>query len=155
MWWFLHQQPSVLSCRNGRWRGRTTTHIHACLIPIIKWVKRCWTSTTNNLPIKSTVKLWSTAIEVCVAMSPRHLGGRHRCCPHPVAKVHVPLFCGRHSVFIELHLDWRHLHGDNIVDHEVFFQIESSVALCPFQQKWRVLHNFDISRLDQVRLGIA
>ena len=33
-------------------------------------------------------------------------------------------FCGRQSVFIELHSDWRHLLGDNVVDHVVFLKAE-------------------------------
>ena len=74
-----HQLPSVLSRRAG-WspRGKTTW-----LIPIITW---CWPFlfvSTNILLIKSKLKLESRAIAVGVAMSPRNLGGKYRCCPHP------------------------------------------------------------------------
>ena len=61
----------------------STTHTYPWLIPIITW---CWQFTslsTNILLIKSKLKLESRAIVVGVAMSPRYLGGKYRCRPHP------------------------------------------------------------------------
>ena len=69
-----HQLPSVLSRRARRSRGRS---------PIITWCRPFPFVPTNILLIKSKLKLEPRAIAVGVAMSPRNLGGKYRCRPHP------------------------------------------------------------------------
>ena len=139
-----HQFLSGLSRRAGRSRGRSP------------W---CWQFpplSTNILLIKSKLKLESRAIVVGVAMSPRNFGGKYRCRPQPpVAKVHAPVFPGNQSVSIELH-------QSGVIACMTtscgVFKSWISVAHCPFQRKWRVLHIRYISVLEQVGMsfnGIA
>ena len=107
---------------------------------------------TNILLIISKLKLESRAIAVGVAMSPRNLGGKYRCRPH-----HRPqtctrqFFCGNHSVLIELHqsgvIAWRRRRLCGV------FKSWISVAHCPFERKWRVLHIWYISVLEQVGMS--
>ena len=95
-------------------------------IPIITW---CWqfpSLSTNILLIKSKLKLESRAIVVGVAMSPRNLGGKYRCRPHPRWRK-----CTRQFFFPEPERvnrtasEWRRrLHGDNIIDHVVCLKAE-------------------------------
>ena len=50
---------------------------------------------------------------------------------------------------------WRHLLGDNDVDHAGCFKGEFLLHMhCPFQRKWDVIHNYDISVLQQVSIFI-
>ena len=113
-------KASGLSRRAGRSQGRSpsdrpaarqptrelmsTTHTYPWLIPIITW---CWqfpSLSTNILLIKSKLKHESRAIVVIVAMSPRYLGGKYRCRPHPRwRKCTRQFFPGNKSVSIELH----------------------------------------------------
>ena len=54
--------------------------------------------------------------------------------------MHAPVFCGRQSTLIELHqsgvIAWRQRRRSCYV-----FKSCISVAHCPFQRKWRVIHN--------------
>ena len=115
---------------------------------------------TNILLIKSKLKLESRAIAVGDAMSPRNLGGKYRCHPHPRSRKFTrQFFCGKQSVLIELHQSgviawrpWQHRRSGGV------FKRLISVAHCPFQRKWRVLHIRYISVLGQVGIsfnGIA
>ena len=77
----------------------------------------------------------------------------------PIAKVHAPVFCGKQSLLIELHQSgviawrpWQHHRSCGVFKNWI------SVAHCPFQRKWRVLHIWYISVLEQVGMsfnGIA
>ena len=113
-----HQLPSGLSSRAGRSRGRS---------PIITW---CWqfpSLSTNILLIKSKLKLESREIVVGVAMSPRNLGGKYRCRPHPRwRKCTRQFFFFREPERVNRNAsEWRHhLHDDNIVDHVVYLKAE-------------------------------
>ena len=78
-------QPDWLPCGETTHEGVdvNNTHTYPWLIPIMTW---CWPfpfASTNILLIKSKLKLESRAITVGVAMSPRNLGGKYRCRPHP------------------------------------------------------------------------
>ena len=110
--------------------------------PTITW---CWPFpfvSTKILLIKSKLKLESRAIAVAVAMSPRNLGGKYRCRPHPRSRKFTrQFFCGKQSVLIELHQSgviawwpWQHRRSCGV------FKSWISVAHCPFQRIWRVLH---------------
>ena len=158
-----HQLPSGLSNHAGWSRGRSpsdrpaarqptrelmsTTHTYPWLIPIITWCQQFPSLSTNILLLKSKLKLESRAIVVGVAMSPRNLGGKYSCRPHPRwRKCTRQFFCGKQSVSIELHqssvIAWRQHHR----------------SCGPFQRKWRVLHIRYISLLEQVGMsfnGIA
>ena len=110
--------------------------------------------------IKSYLKFESRATTVCVAMSPRHLGGKYRSRLHPpVAKMRVQIFAGDWTWEIELcqtiviGFPWRRRSWSCGV-----FKSWISYAHCPFQWKWQVLHNYNISVLQQVGMffdGIA
>ena len=101
----------------------STTHTYPWLVTIIAWCRSFLSLSTNILLIKRKLKLESKAIAVDIAMSPRILGGKYRCCPHPRA----------HASFLweAEHINWtaseaasslddRH----NIVDHVVCFKAE-------------------------------
>ena len=166
-----HQLPSVLSRRAGRSRGcspsdrpaarqhtrelMSTTQTYPWLIPFITW---CWPFpfvSTKILLIKSNLKLESRAIAVGVAMSPRNLGGKYRCRPHPRSRKFTrQFFCWRQSMLIELHQSgviawrlWQHRRSCGVLKSWI------SVAHCPFQRKWRVLHIWYISVLKQVGMS--
>ena len=121
----------------------STTHTYPWLIPIITW---CWPFLfvlTNILRTKSKLKLESRAIAISVAMSPRNLGGKYRCRPHPRSRKFTrQFFCGKQSVLIELQQlsgviawrPWQHRRSCGV------FKSWISVAHCHFQLKWRVLH---------------
>ena len=100
----------------------STTHTYPWLIPIITW---CWqfpSLSTNILLIKSKLKLESRAIVVGVAMSPRNLGGKYRCRPHPRWRKCTRQFLpGTRAC--QSNCSHR-LHGDNIVDHAVCLKAE-------------------------------
>ena len=94
-------------------------------------------------------------------MSPRYLGGKYhsRLPPPQVAKMHVIVFAGDRACEIELYqtgvicFPWRQQSGSCGM-----FESWISDAHCPFQWKWQVLHNYDISVLQQVSMffdGIA
>ena len=122
----------------------STTQTYPWLIPIITWCRQFPVLSTNNLLIKSKLKLKSRAIAVRVAMSPRNLGGKYHGRPHPRSwKMHTPVFCGKQSLLIELHqssvIAWQQRSQSCGV-----FKSLISVAHCPFQWKWRVLHNWYI-----------
>ena len=154
----LTSTPEGIVSPAGRSRGRTGPWI----IPIITW---CWkfpSLSTNILLIKNKLKLESRAIVVGVAMSPRNLGGKYSCRPHPrwrkcMRQVFFGFFSGKHSVSIELRqsgvIAWRpHRRSCGV------FKGWISVTHCPFQRKWRVLHIRYISVLEQVGVsfnGIA
>ena len=124
----------------------STTHPYPWLIPIITWCRQFLSISTNILLIKNKLKFESRAIAVGVAMSPRVLGGKYRCRPQPRSRKCTRqflffnfFFCGKQSVFIELHqngvIAWRqHRRSCGV------FKSRISVAHCPFQRKWRVLH---------------
>ena len=104
----------------------STTHTYPWLIPIIT---SCWqfpSLSTNILLIKSKLKLESRAIVVGVAMSPRNLGGKYRCRPHPRWPKCTRQFFFREPERVNRTAsEWRHrLHGDNIVDHVVCSKAE-------------------------------
>ena len=161
-----HQPQSVLSRRAGRSTGHTrelmsTTHTYPWVISIITW---CWPFpfvSTNILLIKSKLKLESRAIAVGVAMSPRNLGGKYRCRPHPRSRKFTRQFFlwEASSVLIELHhsgvIAWRPWQRRRSCG---VFKSWISVAHCPFQRKWRVVHIWYISVLEQASMsfnGIA
>ena len=86
-------------------------------------------------------------------MSPRNLGGRYRCHPHPRSRKCAYQFL-RETERVNRTTPrlassaWRHRRWSCGV----------FIAHCPFQQKWRVLHSYDISALEQVGMsfnGIA
>ena len=147
--------PSKIHSNN-----KPTTHTYPWLIPIITW---CWPFpffSTNILFIKSKLKLESRAIAVGVAMSPRNLGGKYRCRPHPRSrKLTCQFFLWNQGVLIELHQSgviawrpWQHRRSCGVLKGWI------SVAHCPFQRQWRVLHIWYISVLEQVGMyfnGIA
>ena len=106
-----HQLPSGLFRPAARQPTRelmSTTHTYPWLIPILTWRWQFPSLSTNFMFIKSKLKLESRAIAVGVAMSPRNLGGKYRCRPHPRWRK-----CTRHR-----------LHGDDIVDHVVCLKAE-------------------------------
>ena len=113
------------------------------LIPIIT---SCWQFPSISTPIlliKSILKLESRAIAARVPMSPRNLGGKYRCRPHPRSRK-----CTRQFFFA----------GSRTCRSCGVFKNWISVAHWPFHRKWRVLHNYDISVLEQVGMsfnGIA
>ena len=133
----------------------STTHTYPWLIPIITWCRPFPFVPTNILLIKSKLKLESRAIAVGVAMSPRNLGGKYRCRPHPRPRTCTRVFfCGNQSVLIELRqsgvIAWRprqHRRSCGV------FKSWISVAHCPFERKWRVLHTWYISVLEQVGMS--
>ena len=147
--------PSKIHSNN-----KPKTHTYPWLIPIITW---CWPFpffSTNILLIKSKLKLESRAIAVGVAMSPRNLGGKYRCRPHPRSrKFTCQFFLWNQGVLIELHQSgviawrpWQHRRSCGVLKGWI------SVAHCPFQRQWRVLHIWYISVLEQVGMsfnGIA
>ena len=117
-----HQLPSGLSRRTGRSRPYRTCPF---LIPIITWWQQFPSLSTNILLIKSKLKLESKAIVVGVAMSPRNLGGKYRCRPHPRWRKCTRQFffpgsraCQSNCIRMASSL------GDNIVDHVVFLKAE-------------------------------
>ena len=97
---------------------------------------------------------------VGVAMSPRNLGGKYRCHLHPRSRKFTrQFFFGKQIVLIELHQSgviawrpWQHRRSCGV------FKCWIYVAHCTFQRKWRVLHMWYISVLEQVGMsfnGIA
>ena len=131
----------------------STTYTYPWLIPIITWCRQFPSSSTNILLIKSKLKLESRAFVVGVAMSPRNLGGKYRCRPHPRWwKCTRQFFSGKQRVSIELHqsgvIAWRqHRRSCGVCKDWI------SLAHCPFQRKWRVLHIRYISVLEQVGMS--
>ena len=134
------------------------------LIPIITWCRQFPSVSTNILLIKSKSKLELKAFAVGVAMSPHNLGasiagaptlGRSRKCSRQVFFFFFFFFFfwggGELDVLIELHqsgvIVWRpwQLRRSCSV-----FKNRISVAHCPFQRKWRVLHIWYISVLEKV-----
>ena len=105
---------------------------------------------TRAQPETSKLKIESRAIAVGVAMSPRNLGGKYSCRPHPRPRTCTwQFFCGNQSVLIELHQSgviawrpWQHWRSCGV------FKSWISVAHCPFERKWRVLHIWYISVLE-------
>ena len=61
----------------------STTNTYPWFIPIISWCRQFPSISTNIVLIKSKWKLESNTFAVGVAMSPRNLGGKYRCHPHP------------------------------------------------------------------------
>ena len=164
-----HQLPRVLSRRAGRSLGlrprdpgaarqhtgelMSTTNTYPWLIPIITWCRQFPSLSANILLLKIKLKLESRAIAVRVATSPHNLGGKYRCRPHPRSrKCMRQFFRVKQSVLIELHqsgvIAWRQRSRSCGV-----LKSWISVAHCPFQRKWRVLHNYDISVLEQVGMS--
>ena len=104
----------------------STTNTYPWFIPIISWCRQFPSISTNIVLIKSKWKLESNTFAVGVAMSPRNLGGKYRCHPHPRSRK-----CTR-QVFAEAEriksnytratssLDDR----DNVVDHVVCLKAE-------------------------------
>ena len=89
----------------------STTHTYPWLIPIITWCRLFPFVPTNILLIKSKSKFESRAIAVGVAMSPRNLGGKYRCRPHPrgAANVHATVFFLREPERVNRTApEWRH-----------------------------------------------
>ena len=127
--------------------------IHTCpwWIPIITW---CWqfpSLSTNILLIKSK----SRAIGVGVAMSPRNLGGKYRCHPHPRWRKCTRQFfpgtraCQSNCIRVASSLAWRqHRRSCDM------FKSWISVAHCPFPRKGRVLHKRYISVLEHVGMSV-
>ena len=125
----INSRVCCLAPRRDNTRGSWCQQ-HICtypwLIPIITW---CWPFpfvSTNILLIKSKWKLESRAIAVGVAMSPRNLGGKYRCRPHPRGsrKFTRQFFAGSRACKSNCtraasSLDDRH----NIVDHEACLKL--------------------------------
>ena len=141
------------AARQHTWELMSRTHTYPWLIPIITWYRKFPSSSTNILLIKSKLKLESRAIAVRVAMSLRNFGGKSRCRPHPRSRKYTrQFFCGKQRVLIELHhsgvIAWRQRSRScGVIKSRI------SVAHCPFQRKWRVLHNYGISVLEQVGMS--
>ena len=137
----------------------STTHTYPWLIPIITWCWQFLSLSTNILLIKSKLKLELRAIVVGVAMSPHNLGGKYRCRPHTRWRKCTCQFfsgtraCQSNCIRVASSLAWRqHRRSCGV------FKSWISVAQCPFQQKWQVLHIRYISVLEQVGMsfnGIA
>ena len=139
-------------------RGETT-HDYNMMPTIRKWCRQFPFLSTNILHIKSKRKLASRAIAVRVAMSPRNLGGKYRVRPHPCSRkcTRQLFFCGKQRVLIKLHQNSVIARRQRSPPCGVF-QSWISVEHSPFQRKWEVLHNCDISVLKQVGMsfnGIA
>ena len=107
---------------------------------------------TNILLIKSNIKFEPRVTTVSVAVSPRYLGGKYRSRLHPRSRKCACRFWGR------LEKTWNRncarsassaSRGDSEIGHAVF-KSWISYAHCPFQWTWQVLHNYDISVLQQV-----
>ena len=103
----------------------SATHTYPWLIPIITWCRQSPPQSTNILLIKSKLKLESRAIVVGVAMSPRKLGGKYRCRPHPRWRkcTHHFFFtgsraCPSNCIRVASSL------GDTVVDHLVCLKTE-------------------------------
>ena len=104
----------------------------------------CWqfpSLSTNIMLIKSKLKLESRAIVVGVAMSPRNLGGKFRCRPHPRWRKCTRQFfpgtraCQSNCMRVASSLAWRqHRRSCGVFKSWIY------VAHCPLQRKWRVLH---------------
>ena len=96
------------------------------LIPIITWCRPFPFVPTNILLIKTKLKLESRAIAVGVATSPRNLGGKYRCRPHPRPRTCTRQFfagtraCSSNCTRVASSLDDR----DNMVDHVVCLKAE-------------------------------
>ena len=147
-----HQLPSVLS--------RPATHTYPWLILIITWCRPFPFVLTNILLINSKLKLESRE-------SPSALPCHHVILVASIAVAPTPgreraresFFSGNQGVLIELHqsgfIAWRprqHRRSCGV------FKSWISVAHCPFERKWRVLHIWYISVLEQVGMsfnGIA
>ena len=135
------------------------THTYLWLILIIKWCRPFPFVPTNILLIKSKLKLESRAIAVGVAMSPRNLGSKYRCRPHPRPRTYTRQFLREPErgdrTAPECVIAWRprqHRRSRGV------FKSWISVAHCPFERKRRVLQIWLISVLEQVGMsfdGIA
>ena len=134
-----HQLLNVLSRRAGRSRGRSPRDRPAARQHTTTW---CWPFpflSTNILLIKSKLKLESRAIAVGVAMSPRNLGGKYHCRPHPRSRKFTRQFLREAERVNRTASEWRHRLMTVTTSCGVF-KSRISVAHCPFQRKWRVLH---------------
>ena len=96
------------------------------LTPTPSWCGPFPFAPTNNLIIKSKLKFESTAIAVGVDMSPRNLGGKFCCRPHPRQRPCTRQFfvgtraCQSNCTRVASSLDDR----DYIVDHVVWLKVE-------------------------------
>ena len=128
------------------------THTYPWLIPIVTWCGPFPFVPTNILLIKIKLKLESRAAAVILVAS-------IAVAPHPRPRTCTRQFLRNQSVLIELHqsgvIAWRprqHRRWCGVFKSWIF------VAHCHFERKWRVLHIWYISVLEQVGMsfnGIA
>ena len=98
--------------------------------------------------IKSNLKFEARATAVSVAMSPCYLGGRYRSRLHPRSQKCAgdwacEIYLRQTGVIC---FSWRQRSWSCDM-----FKSWISDAHCPFQSKWQVLHNYDISRASSCR----
>ena len=77
-------------------------------IMMITWCRPFPFVQTNIPLIKSTLKLESRAIAVGVAMSPRNLGGKYHCRPHPRPRTCTRQFLSETERINRTAPEWRH-----------------------------------------------
>ena len=123
-------------------------HPQAWLIPIITWYQQISSLAINTLYIKSQLKFELRAVIILFIMSLHNLGGQYHSCGHAhFHKRTCTTFYWRHGILSNC--AWLVLSANNARSHGVF-QNGISVVRCPFQWKWQVWYNCDISFLEQV-----
>ena len=112
-----------------------------------------FSTATDILLIKINLKFESRATAVSVATSPRYLRGKYSSRPHPRSRKCACQFLQETERVKSNCFPWRQRGWSCGV-----FKSWISDAHCPSQRKWQVLHNYDISVLQQVGIffnGIA
>ena len=126
----------------------STAQTNPWLIQIITWCRQFSSLSANILLIKSTLKLQWRAIAVGVTMLTR----KYPCRLHPQPRNWTPFFAGSRACYTNCArsggIAWRQRRRSCGV-----FKSCISVALGPFQWKWRDLHIWYISVLEQVGMS--
>ena len=136
-----------------------TIHTQSCLIPIITRCHHFYHSNQYSAHEKQ-FKVWiESNRSLCCHVTTLSWWQVSQSPPPPVTKMRVPVFAGDWACEIELRqtgvicYPWRQRSWSCGV-----FTSWILDARCPFQWKWQVLHNYDISVLQQVGMffdGIA
>ena len=128
-----------------------TIHTQSCLIPIITWCHHFFHSNQYSAHEKQ-FKVWiESNRSLCCHVTTLSWRQVSQSPPPPVTKMRVLFFVGDWACEIELRqtgvicYPWRQRSWSCGV-----FTSWISDAHCPFQWKWQVLHNYDISVLQQV-----
>ena len=138
----------IVGVNNTRGSLAPTIHTQSCLIPIITWCHH-FSTATNILFIESNLIESNHSLRCHVTTLSRWQVSESP--PPPVAKMRVLVFAGDWACEIELRqtavicFPWRQRSWSCGV-----FKSWISDAHFPFQWKWQVLHNYDISVLQQV-----